>query len=68
MFRKFLTLALTAAAVPLSAQTEALRALPVDPSEITPEKVEKPAAPILPPAPVVEVTPLAPGTVVLPER
>ena len=68
MFRKFLTLALTAAAVPLAAQTEALRALPVDPSEITPEKVEKPAAPILPPVPVVEVTPLAPGTVVLPER
>lgn len=68
MFRKFLTLAFTAAAVPLAAQTEPLRALPVDPSEITPEKVEKPAAPILPPAPVVEITPLAPGSVTLAPR
>ena len=68
MFRKFLTLAFTATAVPLAAQTEPLRALPVDPSEITPEKVEKPAAPILPPAPVAEITPLAPGTVTLAPR
>jgi lipoprotein-anchoring transpeptidase ErfK/SrfK len=68
MFRKFLTLAFTATAVSLPAQTEPLRALPVDPSEITPEKVEKPAAPVLPPAPVVEITPLPAGTVTLAPR
>jgi lipoprotein-anchoring transpeptidase ErfK/SrfK len=68
MFRKFLTLAFTATAVPLAAQTEPLRALPVDPSEITPEEVVKPAAPAQPVAPVAEITPLPPGTVTLPPR
>lgn len=68
MFRKFLTLAFTATAVPLAAQTEPLRALPVDPSEITPESVEKPAAEEAPPAPVAAITPLPAGTVTLPPR
>jgi lipoprotein-anchoring transpeptidase ErfK/SrfK len=68
MFRKFLTLAFTAIAVPLAAQNEALRALPVDPSEITPASDADPAAPALPAEPVAEVTPLDPGTVTLPPR
>jgi lipoprotein-anchoring transpeptidase ErfK/SrfK len=67
MFRKFLTLAVTAV-LPASAQNEPLRALPVDPSEITPEDSVKPAEPAAPAAPVAEVTPLAPGAVTLPER
>ena len=67
MFRKLLTLAVTAV-LPASAQNEPLRALPVDPSEITPEESVKPAQPAAPAAPVAEVTPLAPGAVTLPER
>jgi lipoprotein-anchoring transpeptidase ErfK/SrfK len=68
MFRKYLTLAFTAAALPLAAQNEPLRALPVDPSEITPEKVVKPNAPVLPAEPLAEITPLEPGTVSLAPR
>jgi len=68
MFRKYLTLAFTAAALPLAAQNEPLRALPVDPSEITPEKVVKPDAPVLPAEPLAEITPLEPGTVSLAPR
>jgi lipoprotein-anchoring transpeptidase ErfK/SrfK len=40
----------------------------VDPSEITPEKVVKPEAPVLPAEPVAEITPLEPGTVALAPR
>lgn len=65
MFRKFLTLAVVAAAVPAPGQTEPLRALPVDPSEITPEET---ARPVVPAAPAVEASPLAPGAVRMPER
>jgi lipoprotein-anchoring transpeptidase ErfK/SrfK len=68
MFRKYLTLAFTAAALPLAAQNEPLRALPVDPSEITPEKVVKPDAPVLPAEPLAEITPLEAGTVSLAPR
>jgi lipoprotein-anchoring transpeptidase ErfK/SrfK len=68
MFRKYLslTLALTAAALPTVAQTEPLRALPVDPSEITPGA----EAASIPPAAVevAEITPLAAGSVNMPER
>jgi lipoprotein-anchoring transpeptidase ErfK/SrfK len=68
MFRKSLALALFAAACPAFAEEEVLRALPVDPSEITPQKTEvvAPAAPVVPPSPAMEITPLAPGTVKLP--
>jgi lipoprotein-anchoring transpeptidase ErfK/SrfK len=71
MFRKTLFLSLIAAAVPASGESQALRALPVDPSEITPQETVRPLAPVAPVAPAVpeaEITPLAPGTVKLPPR
>ena len=67
MFRKSLALALFAAACPVTAEEEVLRALPVDPSEITPQKTDAlPVEPVAPPAPAAEITPLAPGTVKVP--
>ena len=68
MFRKSLVLALFAAAVPASGESEALRALPVDPSEITPQEKVRPLVPVTPVAPEPEITPLAPGTVTQPPR
>ena len=65
MFRKFLTLSCIAA-LPASAQSEVLRALPVDPSEITPGDATAPAPPPAPAA--AEITPLSPGAVTMPER
>ena len=38
MFRKSFALAFLASALPLAAESEILRALPVDPSEITPQQ------------------------------
>jgi hypothetical protein len=68
MFRNPVAAALLLAVTPAAAQTEPLRALPVDPSEITPAD---PTAPSTPPAaePAVleQCTPLEPGTVRLPE-
>jgi hypothetical protein len=66
MFRKFLTLGCVAA-LPTSAQSEVLRALPVDPSEITPAEAGETAATPAP-APAAEITPLSPGAVTMPER
>ena len=75
MFRKSLALALVASsavACPAFAAEEskaALRALPVDPSEITPEGKANsavPAAPAVAPAPVAEITPLPAGSVKVP--
>ena len=63
MFRKSFALAFFAAAVPAFGESGALRALPVDPSEITPQDKTKPAAPVVPPAPAAEITALAPGVV-----
>ncbi|MCW1921079.1 L,D-transpeptidase [Luteolibacter arcticus] len=63
MFRKSVAAAILATAC--SSDADPLRALPVDPSEITPE--EKVAAPPAP-APVVQCTPLAPGVVKMPEH
>lgn len=71
MFRKTLFLSLIAAAVPASGESQALRALPVDPSEITPQETVRPLAPVAPVTPAVpaaEIIPLAPGTVKLPPR
>lgn len=66
MFRKSVAAALFIVALP--ADAEPLRALPVDPSEITPEdKTKAPVEPAAAPA-VVECTPLAPGTVKMPEH
>ncbi|WP_035616210.1 L,D-transpeptidase [Haloferula sp. BvORR071] len=75
MFRKSLALALVASsavACPAFAAEEskaALRALPVDPSEITPEGKANsavPAAPAVAPAPAAEITPLPVGSVKVP--
>src|SRR5687768_14991948 len=66
MFRKSIAFALFAAAVPASGESEVLRALPVDPSEITPEEKTQPVAPPAPVVPEVEVAPLPPGSVTLP--
>ncbi len=68
MFRKSFALAFLASALPLAAESEILRALPVDPSEITPQEKTDPLAPAEPAAPVAEVTPLPPGTVKMPEQ
>ena len=65
MFRKLLTLAFATSVIPCSGESQPLRALPVDPSEITPEDTT--AEPV-PPKPVAESTPLSPGIVKLPER
>jgi lipoprotein-anchoring transpeptidase ErfK/SrfK len=66
MFRNSVAAALLATVLPSAA--DPLRALPVDPSEITPEeKVVTPPAPA--PAPVVaQCTPIAPGVVKMPEH
>ncbi len=66
MFRKSFVAAFFVSALPLAAESEVLRALPVDPSEITPE--EKIAPVPVPRAPVADITPLPPGTVKLPPR
>lgn len=66
MFRKSFAAAFLVSTLPLAAESEVLRALPVDPSEITPEEKIAPAAE--PPAPVAEIVPLEPGTVKLPPR
>lgn len=66
MFWKINAAVLFACMLPLAGQTgsDALRALPVDPSEITPTESAA-AAPV--PATPAEVTPLAAGSVKLPE-
>lgn len=74
MFRKSLALVLlTATACPVfSEEKTALRALPVDPSEITPEGTANSAvpaaqvAPVTPLKPAAEITPLPPGSVKIP--
>jgi lipoprotein-anchoring transpeptidase ErfK/SrfK len=63
MLRQFLGLIVIAATSGLSA-VEVPRALPVDPSDITPESGMKPIDQMPPPA---EAKPLPPGEVVLPE-
>jgi lipoprotein-anchoring transpeptidase ErfK/SrfK len=67
MFRKSVAAAILATVLP--ADADPLRALPVDPSEITPEeKVTTPPAPAPAPAPVAQCTPIAPGVVKMPEH
>jgi lipoprotein-anchoring transpeptidase ErfK/SrfK len=66
MLRKFLTLG-CATALTLAARSEVLRALPVDPSEITPSETTTDSKPA-PTPPTAAVTPLSPGAVTLPER
>lgn len=66
MFRKTVAAALLSTLLPATGQSDPLRALPVDPSEITPGS--SPVTP--PPAPplvVPECTPLEPGVVKMPE-
>ncbi|WP_193211620.1 L,D-transpeptidase [Luteolibacter marinus] len=65
MFRKLLPLLVLTAVAPAIGQNEPLRALPVDPSEITPEGAP---ADLAPEAQEEEAKPLSPGVVKLPER
>ncbi|RYD61107.1 MAG: L,D-transpeptidase [Verrucomicrobiaceae bacterium] len=67
MFRKSVAAAILITVLPSDA--EPLRALPVDPSEITPkEKVTPPPAPAPAPTVVAQCTPIAPGVVKMPEQ
>ncbi|HEY1120887.1 MAG TPA: L,D-transpeptidase [Haloferula sp.] len=65
MFRNFVAATILVTVLP--ADAEPLRALPVDPSEITPkEKVTPPPAPAPAPTVVAQCTPIAPGVVKMP--
>ena len=66
MFRNSVAAAILITVLPVDA--EPLRALPVDPSEITPKEKVTPPAPAPAPIAVAQCTPIAPGVVKMPEH